>query len=163
MLSILLSMRNHVKLGFSLRVLYCVVDAGYGLGGSLEDCRKYQMVKTQTESHDSRPIVWTNRWQICVSISFEVCILFMGIKTLDIGSYFCLTFWRFFFCILFMGIKTLNICLDFCLNFLNVLIKVVSLDVSWVGAKLWISFKLCLKTIQAIKNISLAKKFEGNP
>ena len=24
--------------------------------------RKYQMVKTQTESHDWRPIVWTNRW-----------------------------------------------------------------------------------------------------
>ena len=45
--------RNHVKLGISLRVPYCVVDAGYGLGRSLEDCRpalpkgrKYQMVKT---------------------------------------------------------------------------------------------------------------------
>ena len=44
--------RNHVKLGVSLRVLYCVVDTGYGLGRSLGDCipaspkgRKYQMVK----------------------------------------------------------------------------------------------------------------------
>ena len=27
--------RNHVKLGVSLRVLYCVVDTGYGLGRSL--------------------------------------------------------------------------------------------------------------------------------
>ena len=69
-------MRNHVKLdirsfvmnfksaGFSLRVLYCVVDTGYGLSRSLGDCRpalpkgrKYQMVKTQTESHNRRPIV----------------------------------------------------------------------------------------------------------
>ena len=69
-------MRNHVKLdirsfvmnfksaGFSLRVLYCVVDTGYGLSRSLGDCRpalpeggKYQMVKTQTNSHDRRPIV----------------------------------------------------------------------------------------------------------
>ena len=46
---------NHVKLGSSLRVPYFVVDAGYGLGRSLGDCRpallkgwKYQMVKTQT-------------------------------------------------------------------------------------------------------------------
>ena len=71
--------RNHVKLGVSLRVLYCVVDTGYGLGRSLGDCRpalpkgrKYQMVKTQTESHDRRPVVWTNQWQICVFFSFEV-------------------------------------------------------------------------------------------
>ena len=56
-------MRNHVKLGISLRVLYCVVDAGYGLGRSLGDCRpallkgpKYQMVKTQTESHIRRQV-----------------------------------------------------------------------------------------------------------
>ena len=56
--------RNHVKLGVSPRILYCVVDTGYGLGGSLGDCRsalpkgrKYQMVKTQTESHDWRTIV----------------------------------------------------------------------------------------------------------
>ena len=61
--------RNHVKLGVSLRVLYCVVDTGYGLGRSLGDCRpalpkgrKYQMVITQTESHVRRPVVWTNRW-----------------------------------------------------------------------------------------------------
>ena len=47
-------MRNHVKLGVSLRVLYCVVDTCYGLGRSLGDCRsalpkgrKYQMVKTR--------------------------------------------------------------------------------------------------------------------
>ena len=40
------------------------MDTGYGLGGSLGDCRpalpkgrKYKMVKTQTESHDWRPIV----------------------------------------------------------------------------------------------------------
>ena len=63
-------MRNHVKLEycsfamnfnsgeFSLKVPYCVVDAGYVLGRSLGDYRpallegqKYQMVKTQTESH----------------------------------------------------------------------------------------------------------------
>ena len=57
-------MRNHVKLGVSLRVLYCVVDTGYGLGRFLGDCRpallkgrKYQMVKTQTESHVQRPVV----------------------------------------------------------------------------------------------------------
>jgi hypothetical protein len=56
--------RNHVKLGVSLRVLYCVVDTGYGLGRSLGDCRpalpkggKYKMVKTQTESHVRRPVV----------------------------------------------------------------------------------------------------------
>ena len=48
---------NQVKLGVSLRVPYCEVDAGYGLGISLGDCRpalpkgqKYQMVKTQTLS-----------------------------------------------------------------------------------------------------------------
>ena len=71
-------MHNHHKLGVSLRVLYCVVDAGYGLGRSLRDCRpalpkglKYQMVKTQTESHVRRPIVETNRWQIWVLYSFE--------------------------------------------------------------------------------------------
>ena len=56
--------RSHVKLGVSLRVLYYVVDTGYGLGRSLRDCRpalpkgpKYQIVKTQTESHVRRPIV----------------------------------------------------------------------------------------------------------
>ena len=45
-----LFVHNHVK----QEVLYCVVDAGYGLGRSLGDCRpalpkdrKYQMVKTQ--------------------------------------------------------------------------------------------------------------------
>ena len=60
--------RNHVKLGVSPRVLYCVADTGYGLGRSLGDCKpalpkgqKYQMVKTQTESHVRRPIVWTNQ------------------------------------------------------------------------------------------------------
>jgi hypothetical protein len=58
------SVRNHFKLGVSPRVLYCVRDTGYGLGRSLKDCRpalpkgrKYQMVKTQTESHIRRPIV----------------------------------------------------------------------------------------------------------
>jgi hypothetical protein len=56
--------RNHVKLGVSLKVLYCVVDTGYGLGRSQGNCRpalpkgrKYQMVKTQTESHIRRPVV----------------------------------------------------------------------------------------------------------
>ena len=56
--------RNHVKLGVSLRVLYCVVDTSYGLGRSLGDCRpalpkgrKYQMVKTQCQSHVRRPVV----------------------------------------------------------------------------------------------------------
>ena len=46
------------------RVLYCVVDTGYGLGRSLGDCKpallkalKYQMVKSQTESHVRRPVV----------------------------------------------------------------------------------------------------------
>ena len=41
-----------------------MVDTGYGLGRSLGDCipaspkgRKYQMVKTQTESHVRRPVV----------------------------------------------------------------------------------------------------------
>ena len=41
--------RNHFKLGVSLRVLYCVVDAGYGLGRSLGDyrpaCRKVESTK----------------------------------------------------------------------------------------------------------------------
>ena len=48
-------MRNDVKLGVSPRILYCVVDTSYELGGSFGDCRpallkfqKYQMVKTQT-------------------------------------------------------------------------------------------------------------------
>ena len=76
--------RNHVKLihvvtsHVSLRVLYCVVDTSYGLGRSLGNCRpalpkgrKYQMVKTQTQSHVRRPVVWTNRWQIWVFFSFE--------------------------------------------------------------------------------------------
>ena len=39
----ILNVRNHVELGVSLRVL-----------------------KTQTESHVRRPVVWTNRWQIWV-------------------------------------------------------------------------------------------------
>ena len=58
-----LGVPNHVKLGVSPRILYCVVDTGYGLGRSLGDCRpvlpngkKYQMVK-KTESHDWRPII----------------------------------------------------------------------------------------------------------
>ena len=42
-------MRNHVKLGVSLRVLYCVVDTGYGLGRSLGiadlHCRKVESTK----------------------------------------------------------------------------------------------------------------------
>ena len=69
---------NYVKLRVSLMVLYCVEDTGYGLCRSLGDCRpalpkgqKYQMVKTQTESHIRRPVVWTNRWQIWVFFSFE--------------------------------------------------------------------------------------------
>ena len=48
----------------SLRILYSVWDTGYGLGGSLVDCRpaflegiKYQMVKSQTESHVRWPRV----------------------------------------------------------------------------------------------------------
>ena len=53
---------NHV--GVSPRALYCVVDTSYGLGRSLGNCRpalpkgrKYQMVKTQTQSHVRRPVV----------------------------------------------------------------------------------------------------------
>jgi hypothetical protein len=73
--------RNHINLGFfSKETLLCLVDTGYGLGGSLGDCRlalpkgwKYRIVKTQIESHDRRPIVWTNLWQTWVSFSFEVC------------------------------------------------------------------------------------------
>ena len=52
------------RVGGSLRILYYVVNSGYGLGGSLGDfrpalpkSRKYQIVKTQTESHERRPIV----------------------------------------------------------------------------------------------------------
>ena len=66
---------NHV--GVSPRALYCVVETSYGLGRSLWNCRpalpkgrKYQMVKTQTQSHVRRPVVWTNRWQIWVFFSF---------------------------------------------------------------------------------------------
>ena len=33
---------------------------------ALREDQKYQMVKTQTESHIRSPIVWTNRWQIWV-------------------------------------------------------------------------------------------------
>ena len=33
--------------------------------------RKYQKVKTQTQSHVRRPVVWTNRWQIWVFFSIE--------------------------------------------------------------------------------------------
>jgi hypothetical protein len=58
------SVRNCVKLGVFLMILYSVVDNGFGLGVSLGDCRpalpkgrKYQMVKTQTESHNRRLIV----------------------------------------------------------------------------------------------------------
>ena len=63
---------NHI--GVSPRALYCVVDPSYGLGRSLGDCRpgllkgrKYQMVKTQTESHVRRPIVWTNPCTVVAS------------------------------------------------------------------------------------------------
>ena len=56
--------RNHYEIGVSPRVLHCVVDTGNGLDRSLGDCRpvlpkgrKYQMVKTQTESHVRRPVV----------------------------------------------------------------------------------------------------------
>ena len=34
-----LGVPNHVKLGVSPRILYCVVDTGYGLGRFLGDCR----------------------------------------------------------------------------------------------------------------------------
>ena len=61
-LEIRLFVMNFNSRGFSLRILYCVVDTGYGLAGSLWACRpallkgqKYQMVKTQIESHDRRP------------------------------------------------------------------------------------------------------------
>ena len=47
---------------FGLRVPYCVLDAGYGFGRSLGDCRpalpkgqKYQMVKTQTVPRSEAP------------------------------------------------------------------------------------------------------------
>ena len=67
----------HVRV--SLRALYCLVDTSHGIGRSLGDCRpglpkgwKYQMFKTQTESHVRRPVVWTNRWQIWVFFSFEI-------------------------------------------------------------------------------------------
>ena len=53
---------NHI--GVYPRALYCVVDTRYGLGRSLGHCRhalpkggKYQMVKTQTQSHIRRPVV----------------------------------------------------------------------------------------------------------
>ena len=36
---VLKGVRNHIKLGVSPRILYCVVDTGYELGGSLWDCR----------------------------------------------------------------------------------------------------------------------------
>ena len=64
-------MRNHVKLmhvinsrrGFSKGTVLWV-DTSYGLGRFLGDCRpalskdqKYQIVKTQTESHVRRPVV----------------------------------------------------------------------------------------------------------
>ena len=59
-----LIVRNHVKLGVSLGVLYCVLDIGYGLGRYLGDCRpalpkgrKCKIVKTQTESQVKRPVV----------------------------------------------------------------------------------------------------------
>ena len=55
---------NFNSRGFSLMILYCVPDTGCGIGGSLGDCKlalpegkKYQIVKTQTESHDRRSIV----------------------------------------------------------------------------------------------------------
>ena len=68
-------MCNHVKLelcsffmnfnseGFSLRILYFVVDTGYGLCRSLGDCRlafpkglKYQIVKKQTDGRSGFPL-----------------------------------------------------------------------------------------------------------
>ena len=65
------TVRNHVKLihivtsrrGFSKGTVLCG-GTSYGLGRYLGDCRpalpkgrKYQMVKTQTESHFRRPVV----------------------------------------------------------------------------------------------------------
>ena len=38
-------MLNHIKLGVSPRIQYCVVDTGYGLGGSLGDCQKVESTK----------------------------------------------------------------------------------------------------------------------
>jgi hypothetical protein len=44
-----LHVRNHIKIGVSLRVLYCVVDTCYGLGISLGiadlHCRKVESTK----------------------------------------------------------------------------------------------------------------------
>ena len=55
---------NFNNRGFSLRVLCFMVNTGNGLATSLGDYRtalpegrKYQMVKTQTESHVRRPAV----------------------------------------------------------------------------------------------------------
>ena len=58
---------NHVKLGVSPRILYCVENTSYGLGGYLGiadlDCQKVKNIKwlwkIQTESHNWKPIVWT--------------------------------------------------------------------------------------------------------
>ena len=52
-------MRNHVKLGVSLRALYCVVDTGYGLGimvllGLLGDVHKGNFTWNLKASMSSR-------------------------------------------------------------------------------------------------------------
>ena len=69
-----LSVHNHVK----QEVLYCVVDAGYGLGRSLGDCRPALPKDRITKwlKHKlclvRRPSVEINWWQIWVSLSLEV-------------------------------------------------------------------------------------------
>jgi hypothetical protein len=60
-------MHVSIHVGVSPSALFCVVDTSYGLGRSLGDCRpglpkgrKYQMVKTQTESRVRRPVEQTD-------------------------------------------------------------------------------------------------------
>ena len=62
----LIIVRYHVKLeirlfvmnfnsgGFSFRVLYCVVDTGYGLGRSLGNCRPAKVKSTKWLKHKLR-------------------------------------------------------------------------------------------------------------
>jgi hypothetical protein len=85
-ITILSIMRNHVKLEIHLFVMNfnsggfsfqdTMLCSGYWLWAwqrrhALPEGQKYQMVKTKSESHDRKPIVWTTWWQIWVSFPLK--------------------------------------------------------------------------------------------
>ena len=52
---------NFNSRGFSLRVLYCVIDTGYGLGRSLRDCRPALPEGRKYHTLCENPEIWTGQ------------------------------------------------------------------------------------------------------